>query len=102
MNITIGELIVWLVVGGLAGSVASALVTQKKTGFGPWKNLAIGLAGALIVGLLFNLFRIDLGLGELAVTFDDLISALLGSLLLLLGIWLFKKTRGKSKSAPET
>ena len=46
--------------------------------------------------------RIDLGLGELAVTFDDLISALLGSLLLLLGIWIFKKTRGKSKSAPET
>ncbi len=95
MNITIGELVVWLIVGGLAGSVAGAVVTRKKTGFGLWKNLAVGLAGAVVGGLLFNVFRIDLGLGELAVTFEDLISALLGSLLLLLAIWVVQKIRGK-------
>ncbi len=95
MNVTVGELLVWLIVGGLAGSVVGVVVTRKKTGFGLWKNLAVGLAGAVVGGLLFNLFRIDLGLGDLAVTFEDLISALLGSLLLLLAIWVVQKIRGK-------
>ncbi len=95
MNVTVGELLVWLIVGGLAGSVAGVVVTRKKTGFGLWKNLAVGLAGAVVGGLVFNFFRIDLGLGDLAVTFEDLISALLGSLLLLLAIWVVQKKRGK-------
>ena len=39
----------------------------------------------MIGGILFNILNIDLGLGELNVSFEDLASALAGSLILLCG-----------------
>ncbi len=95
MNITIGELVIWLIVGAFAGSIAGALVTRKKEGYGRMRNIAIGLVGAVIGGALFNLFKIDLGLAELKVTFEDLVSAFLGSLLLLLVLWILAKRKAK-------
>jgi uncharacterized membrane protein YeaQ/YmgE (transglycosylase-associated protein family) len=79
----LGQIIVWIVVGGFAGTLAGRAVTLKKEGLGRWTNLLIGMAGAVIGGELFRLFRIDFGLGELKVTFEDLIAAFLGSLLVI-------------------
>lgn len=98
MDISIGEIIVWIIVGGLAGSVAGALVRRKKEGYGRWRNFGIGMAGAVIGGILFKVFKIDLGLGDLAITFDDLVSALLGSFLLLLVLWIIRKSRARKRS----
>ena len=95
MNVTIGELIVWLIVGGLAGSLVGMIVTFKKEGLGRWTNLGVGLGGAVIGGVLFNILRIDLGLGELKVSFEDLVSAFVGSLILLIGWWGIGKVRKK-------
>jgi uncharacterized membrane protein YeaQ/YmgE (transglycosylase-associated protein family) len=82
----IGQIIVWIIVGGFAGTLAGRAVTFKKEGLGRWTNLLVGVIGAVIGGELFKLFRIDLGLGELKVTFEDLIAAFLGSLLVIL-LW---------------
>jgi uncharacterized membrane protein YeaQ/YmgE (transglycosylase-associated protein family) len=82
----IGQIIVWIVVGGFAGTLAGRAVTLKKEGFGCWTNLLVGMIGAVIGGELFKLLRIDFGLGELKVTFEDLIAAFLGSLLVVL-VW---------------
>lgn len=95
MNPLIGQIIVWLIVGGLAGTLAGRLVTMKKEGLGRWTNLAVGLVGALIGGGLFKIFHIDLGLGEIKITFEDLIAAFVGSLLLILVWWLVGWYRGK-------
>ena len=38
------------------------------------------MLGAVVGGLIFRLLRIDLGLGEIKITFEDLISAFVGSL----------------------
>ena len=81
MSISIGEIIVWLIIGALAGTLAGRLVTFTKRGFGPWINMGVGMLGALVGGFLFRLFHIDLGLGEIKITFEDLISAFVGSLL---------------------
>ncbi|MHC4206609.1 MAG: GlsB/YeaQ/YmgE family stress response membrane protein [Planctomycetota bacterium] len=97
MNITISELIVWLIVGALAGSLAGIVVTRKKVGFGRYVNLGIGLVGALIGGIVFDLFNIDLGLGNLAVTFEDLLSAFIGSLFFLAILWFINRYRRKKK-----
>ena len=86
MNLTIGQFVVWLIVGALAGTLVGRLITFKKEGLGRWTNLGVGMVGALIGGLLFKLFRIDLGLGEIKVTFEDLIAAVIGSLLFV-GVW---------------
>ena len=98
MNLTVGQFIVWLVVGGLAGTLAGMLVTFKKEGLGRWTNLGVGMVGALIGGLLFRIFKINLGFGELKITFNDLISAFCGSLLFVVVWWLVAKFRGKKKT----
>jgi uncharacterized membrane protein YeaQ/YmgE (transglycosylase-associated protein family) len=84
----LGPIIVWLIVGGWAGTLAGRLLTFKKEGLGRWTNLGVGLAGALLGGGLFKVFHIDLGLGDLKVTFEDLIAAFVGSLLFVVLWWL--------------
>jgi uncharacterized membrane protein YeaQ/YmgE (transglycosylase-associated protein family) len=99
-HLSLGESIVWLIVGALAGSLAGRVVTFSKEGFGPWINICVGMVGALLGGFLFNLFNIDLGLGELKVSFEDLIAAFVGSLLCIF-IWWFARrfgTKGRGAS----
>lgn len=94
---TLGKILVWLVVGALAGTLAGRLVTFSKQGLGFWTNLAVGMAGALVGGLLFWMFHIDLGLGDIKITGEDLVSAFIGSLLCL-GAWtLIRKLRAANK-----
>ena len=87
MEITFVQLIVWLVVGALAGSFTGLVVKRAREGFGRWTNLGVGLMGALIGGLLFKVFNIDLGLDELTVSFEDLLAAFLGSLIFVAMVW---------------
>ena len=92
----IGQVIVWIIVGGFAGTLAGRAVTLKKEGLGRWANFLVGMIGAVIGGELFKLFRIDLGLGELKVTFEDLIAAFAGSLLVIFLWRVFARSRAKN------
>ena len=83
---TISKIIVWLIIGALAGTLAGRLVTFSKQGLGFWSNIGLGMLGAVVGGGLFSLLHIDLGLGEIKVTFEDLISAFAGSLLCVV-VW---------------
>jgi uncharacterized membrane protein YeaQ/YmgE (transglycosylase-associated protein family) len=94
--VNIGQIIVWIIVGGFAGTLAGRAVTLKKEGLGRWTNLLIGMAGAVIGGELLRLFRIDFGLGELKVSFEDLIAAFLGSLLVIFAWRIIAKTKAKA------
>jgi len=86
-----------VVVGGLAGNLVGRLVTFKKEGLGRWTNIGVGMVGALIGGLIFKVFHINLGLGDIKITFQDLIAAFLGSLLFVIVWWAVAKFRGKKK-----
>jgi uncharacterized membrane protein YeaQ/YmgE (transglycosylase-associated protein family) len=98
---TLGKIIVWLIVGALAGTLAGRLMTFSKQGFGRWTNIGIGMLGALVGGFLFWLFGIDFGLGEIKVTFEDLISAFVGSLLCIVAWRLIRKFAGQRKQDAE-
>ena len=94
---SVGKIIVWLIIGALAGTLAGRLMTFSKQGFGLWTNIGIGMLGALVGGFLFWLFGIDFGLAEIKITFEDLISAFVGSLLCI-GAWpLIRKFAGQKK-----
>lgn len=95
MGVTIEQLIVWLIVGALVGSFTGMLMTRSRHGYGRWTNLGIGLAGAIVGGFLFNLFHIDLGFGKLAISFQDLVSAFVGALILLVLITLWRHKKGE-------
>ena len=99
-DMNIGEIIVWIIVGGFAGTLAGRAVTLKKQGLGRWTNLLVGMAGAVIGGGLFRLLRIDLGLGALKVTFEDLISAFLGSLIVIFVWRMVASAKAKNAKKP--
>ena len=48
------QVIVWMVVGLIGGSLAGLLVTWEKQGLGWSRNLGLGLAGALVGGFCFG------------------------------------------------
>ena len=94
MDITVEQIVTWLIVGALAGYVVGRVITGKKEGYGWFTNLAVGLAGALLGGVVFALFKIDIGAG-IAISLNDVISAILGALVLLLILWMMKKYKKK-------
>ena len=77
MTATVADLVAWVIVGMLAGSLAGMVVTRKKEGFGRFANVGIGLAGALIGGFLFDILRIDLGLANITVSLQCVVGALI-------------------------
>jgi uncharacterized membrane protein YeaQ/YmgE (transglycosylase-associated protein family) len=78
-------LIIWLVVGAIAGWIAGAVV--RGGGFGLVGDIVVGIIGAFIAGWLFPHFGISLGGGILGV----IIAAAIGAIILLLIIRLIKR-----------
>lgn len=77
MDLNPGDLIAWIIVGFLAGWLAANLATGR--GFGCLGNTAIGLAGAIIGGLLFSALGITGTTGFLG----SILIASIGAALLL-------------------
>jgi len=77
-----GGLIAWLLVGLIAGAVASSLVRGR--GYGCLGNIIVGLIGAVIGGFIANYF--DLGSFHF---FGTLIVSIIGAVILLLILNLF-------------
>ncbi len=98
MDIPIEKLIVWLIVGALAGNIVGRLVTLKKEGLGRWTNLGVGMGGALVGGTFFSNVGITFGVSDITFGLDDLISALIGALVLIAVWWIVRWYRGRKKT----
>ena len=92
---TVSQLIVWAVVGLLGGSLAGLLITWDRKGFGFFRNLAVGLVGALLGGLLFRLFGLFPGLATIAISLRDIVAALLGSMIVLFALWIWQVSKNR-------
>lgn len=90
---SLDQLIVWIVVGLLGGSLAGLLITRDREGFGLLRNLGVGLAGALVGGFLFRAFGIFPNLDKIAISLRDVVAALVGSLLVLAALWLWRRSK---------
>jgi uncharacterized membrane protein YeaQ/YmgE (transglycosylase-associated protein family) len=90
---SLDQVIVWVIVGLLGGSLAGLVITRERKGFGVLRNLGVGLVGALVGGLLFRVLGIFPGLDRVAVSLRDVVAALIGSLLVLAVIWLWQRFR---------
>jgi uncharacterized membrane protein YeaQ/YmgE (transglycosylase-associated protein family) len=95
---SVDQLIVWIIVGLIGGGLASRIITWHSEGFGRFRNLGLGLAGALIGGLLFRLFGIWPGLDRIAISLRDVVAAVVGSLLVLAALWIWQKYRISDES----
>ncbi|NWG25725.1 MAG: GlsB/YeaQ/YmgE family stress response membrane protein [Pseudorhodoplanes sp.] len=90
---SIGQFIVWAIIGLIGGGLAGTLITWKRAGFGVWHNLAIGLVGALVGGFLFRIFGLLPGLDQYAISLRDIVAAVVGSLIVLAAWWLWQRAR---------
>jgi uncharacterized membrane protein YeaQ/YmgE (transglycosylase-associated protein family) len=96
VKISPDEIVTWLIVGALAGSLTGMLIRGRKEGFGHVLNLAIGLVGALIGGYLFKVLHVSLGLlGQITISLQEVVAALVGSLIFLAAIWLVRRQLGR-------
>jgi uncharacterized membrane protein YeaQ/YmgE (transglycosylase-associated protein family) len=82
---TLEALIIWLVVGALAGWIAGLIV--KGYGLGLIGNIVVGIIGAVIAGWLLPRLGIVIGSGFVA----SLINAIIGAVILLVIIGLVRR-----------
>jgi uncharacterized membrane protein YeaQ/YmgE (transglycosylase-associated protein family) len=90
---SLDQFIVWIIVGLLGGSLAGLIIRWDRKGFGLARNLGVGLAGALVGGFLFRLFGLLPDLDKIAISLRDIVAALVGSLLVLLALWVWQQVR---------
>jgi len=79
------SLIVFLIIGGVAGFLAGLLV--KGFGFGIVGNIIVGIVGAMIAGYVLPMVGFSFGGGIIA----SILNATIGAVLLLLLIKLIKR-----------
>jgi uncharacterized membrane protein YeaQ/YmgE (transglycosylase-associated protein family) len=82
---TIESLLIFLLIGAIAGWLAGVLV--KGYGFGLVGNIVVGIVGAFVAGLLFPALGFSIGGGILGST----LYATVGAVVLLLVIRLVKQ-----------
>lgn len=74
---TLIQILTWIVIGGVAGVIADALIRGVKLGL--IGSILVGIAGAFVGGWLFGLLNISIGLG----IFGDILTATVGAIILL-------------------
>ena len=82
---SVEALIIWLVVGGVAGWLAGQVM--KGGGFGLIGDIVLGIVGAFVAGLLLPAIGIVIGGGIIAA----IINAFIGACVVLLIVRLIKR-----------
>jgi uncharacterized membrane protein YeaQ/YmgE (transglycosylase-associated protein family) len=83
---TVQALIIWLVIGAIAGWLAGQIV--KGYGFGLIGNIVVGIVGAFIAGWLLPRIGFVLIGGVVA----EIINAVIGAVILLVVIGFFRRS----------
>ena len=87
----VDQLIVWIIVGLIGGGLAGRIAAWNGEGAGLFRNLGLGLVGALVGGVLFWLFGLFPRLDTIVVSLRDVVAALVGSLIVLAGLWIWRR-----------
>jgi uncharacterized membrane protein YeaQ/YmgE (transglycosylase-associated protein family) len=85
MDATLVSILVWLIVGGVAGWLAGIVV--KGGGFGLVGDIIVGIIGAVVAGFLFPRLGISLGGGMVGA----IIAAAIGAIIILVIVKLLKR-----------
>ena len=72
-------IITWIILGLIAGFIASKIVHKQGQGF--WLDIALGIVGALVGGFLFDLFGAS---GVTGLNIYSMIVAVVGAVVVLL------------------
>jgi len=84
-SMTIESIIIWLIIGAIAGWLAGKVVHGK--GYGLLGDIIVGIIGALIAGWLLPRLGIVIGGGIVA----SIVDAFIGAVILLIILRLIKR-----------
>lgn len=87
------SIISWIIVGGIAGWIAS-MIMKRNAQMGFVANVAAGIVGAFVVGLIVSLLTNDGGGMPDAWSLWGFIAAIIGACLL---IWIVTAVKGRSR-----
>ena len=73
------SIIGWIVLGLIAGFIASQIVHKRGQGF--WLDIALGIVGAVVGGFLFESLRTE---GITGFNLSSMIVAIIGAIVVLL------------------
>jgi uncharacterized membrane protein YeaQ/YmgE (transglycosylase-associated protein family) len=85
ITIDVSALITWIIIGAIAGWLAS--VVLRGWGMRPLWNIIIGLIGAVVGGLIFQTFKLQVPRilsGAIELRLSDIVVAFVGALIVLL------------------
>jgi uncharacterized membrane protein YeaQ/YmgE (transglycosylase-associated protein family) len=88
----LGTILAWIIIGGIAGWLASLLVRGGGMGIG--MDIVVGIIGGIIGGFILDILGV--GGGFTGFNFISLITAFIGAVILLLIVRLF--TRGGARA----
>lgn len=83
----ISNIIVWLILGGISGWIAS-MITGKNEEMGIGLNIVVGIVGAFIGGWLAGIFGLGPATG---LNFWSFLISVIGAVILLAVVSLFKR-----------
>ena len=75
---TFWTIVGWIVLGALAGWIAS-MITRTDARVNGWMNVVVGIVGAFVGGLVLRLF----GVSTSGINLGSLLTAILGAVILL-------------------
>lgn len=79
------HLIIWLIIGGLAGWIAGLIV--QGSGFGIIGDIIVGILGAVIAGWLLPQLGLHIGTGFI----PSIVNAVIGAVILLVVVGLIRR-----------
>lgn len=94
LNTTIGQIITWIIIGIVAGLLASILVRGR--GLSLTGSIIVGLIGAVLGGIIFGALGVEpVGVfgGEIVIRWIDVVAAFIGAVIILFIASLFYRRR---------
>lgn len=89
-DVTLGQLIFWLIIGGAIGSIVGRVLRDRRKGYGMIGNIVVGLFGAIIGGFLFDALDITIW-NDIVISFNDLIAAFVGAVVFVTVVWFIRR-----------
>ncbi len=91
-NRTPDQLVSWVIMGLLVGGLIHQFSNLKKT-----TTVLLGLGGAFIGGIAANVAGLNIGLGPVLISYEELLASLLGGVLIVLIARWFASRRPQPK-----
>ena len=98
--VSLTQFVVWIIVGLLGGSIAGLIIRRERRGFGVWRNLGLGLVGALVGGLLFWLLGLFPGLDTVRISLRDVVAAIVARALRDVALAALERIAVRGRSGP--